>query len=226
MSKFIVFLTAAVTFASISGAFAQAPIGNSTGIGSGTGVIGTGPSYQNGTGQPTLAPPPPPGGGAIQRAPVAISPPSSLSSRPSTYPQPTEPFTSSGPRLPSTVALTLPAEQEADINFMKGCWRSDVFQYEGKAGLTTWCFDARGTGKYMYVRRDQPSFVCHGAAEVHYAAGHLRLHTAGTTCAAGSAEEAPSDLACEQGGDGAQCTGGQQASSWSVRLYRIPQRGP
>ena len=38
-------------------------IGNSTGIGSGLGgVIGTGPSYPNGTTQPSLPPAPPPGG--------------------------------------------------------------------------------------------------------------------------------------------------------------------
>ncbi|MBV8391755.1 MAG: hypothetical protein JOY81_01100 [Alphaproteobacteria bacterium] len=202
------------------------PIGNSTGIGSGTGVTGTGPAYQNGTGQPTLAPPPPPGGSPVPRSSGSISPPSTLSSRPSSYPQPNAPFGSSLPHQPSTVALVLPVGQEADIAFMKGCWRSDVFQYEGQAGLTTWCFDARGAGKYMYVRRDQPDYVCHGSAEVTYAAGHLRLHETGASCSGGG--EAPGDLACEEGSEGALCAGGvpaaDKAASWSVRLYRIPQR--
>lgn len=72
-------------------AFAQlgapgAPIGNSLGIGSGLGgrIGGTGPSYLNGTTQPTLPTPPPPGGGL---APLS-SPSTIFTARPPSYPGP------------------------------------------------------------------------------------------------------------------------------------------
>src|SRR5471030_2717904 len=96
-------------------------IGNSTGIGSGLGTpLGTGPSYPNGTTQPTLAPPPPPGGAAVptQRAPALST------VRPPSYPQPTAPFESSAPRAPATVPLSLPDAPPADLSLLKGCWRT------------------------------------------------------------------------------------------------------
>ena len=66
------------------------PIGNSLGFGSGLGGVigGTGPTYPNGTEQPTLPTPPPPGG--------SIGPSSSLPSigspRPYSYAAPLDPF--------------------------------------------------------------------------------------------------------------------------------------
>ena len=82
-------LTLAVGLAS-QPAFAQlrapgAPIGNSLGIGSGLGGLrGTGPSYLNGTMQPTLRTTPPPGGGLAH-----MGPPSTIfTARPSSYPHP------------------------------------------------------------------------------------------------------------------------------------------
>ena len=68
------------------------PIGGSTGIGSGLGgVVGTGPSWPNGTNQaPRPSMPSVPPGGYDYSAPSA-SPPSDM--QPSPYPQPGEPFT-------------------------------------------------------------------------------------------------------------------------------------
>lgn len=77
------------------------PIGNSLGFGSGLGGVvgGTGPTYPNGTGQPTLPKSPPPGGG--------IGPSSSLPSiatpRPHSDLAPLDPFgptSASGTRAP------------------------------------------------------------------------------------------------------------------------------
>jgi len=68
------------------------PIGGSTGIGSGLGgVVGTGPSWPDGTNQaprPSISSVPP--GGYGHSAP-SFSPPSAM--QPSPYPQPGEPFT-------------------------------------------------------------------------------------------------------------------------------------
>jgi hypothetical protein len=67
------------------------PIGGSTGIGSGLGgVMGTGPSWPNGTNQaPEPSTPPVPPGGYSHPAPSFESPPAI---EPSPYPQPLDPF--------------------------------------------------------------------------------------------------------------------------------------
>src|SRR5476651_1452905 len=188
-------------------------IGNSTGIGSGLGTpLGTGPSYPNGTTQPSLAPPPAPGGGSAvptQRAPALST------VRPSTYPQPRAPFESS-PRAPSTVPLSLPETPLGDLSFLKGCWRTDVFQQAEHAGITTYCFDEKGAGRLLYARQDEPEYFCRGPARAGYEGQVLRLRGENASCSDGGS--APDALDCRPSGDTTECTA---AGGGKVRLYRV-----
>jgi hypothetical protein len=219
--KLVTALALALSFAATQ-ALAQgvAPgggIGNSTGIGSGLGGVigGTGPSYPNGTTQPTLPSAPPPGGYGGTTSP----PPAASSSRPSYYPQPQEPFGSTAPRSPSTLPLSLP-ERPGDLSFLKGCWRSDVFRYAQHPGTSTWCFDEKGAGRFLYTRQDQAAYFCRGPAEAAYVGQQLRFHIAATTCSDKN-DSYPADLDCQEGGDGAQCGFPSGQASAAVRLYRV-----
>jgi len=202
------------------------PIGGSTAIGSGLGgVIGTGPSWPNGTNQapqPSI-PSVPPGGYASPAPPSTYTPtrPSMAapSTRPSPYPQPTEPFAASALRPPASIPLTLPRKPDGSLAFVKGCWRTDNFAYGGHRGTITWCFDDKGGGRYLYTRTDQPNvFFCHSQAEVRWEGPALRLVGAKPACDDGSAN-APAALTCRDGTDGALCS--DPAKSWTVRLYRV-----
>jgi hypothetical protein len=193
-------------------------IGNSTGIGSGLGGVigGTGPSYPNGTTVPTLPASPPPGGYSI--APSA--PPAGSAARPSYYPQPQEPFTSTAPRAPSTLPLSLPERPSGDLSFLKGCWRSDVFQHAGHPGTSTWCFDEKGIGRFLYTRQDQTDYFCRGPAQADNAGQQLHFHISAVSCSAKN-DAYPADLACQEGGDGAQCGTPGDSAGPAVRLYRV-----
>lgn len=190
-------------------------IGNSTGIGSGLGgVIGTGPSYPNGTTQPSLPAAPPPGGYGGP-APSTLAP--SSIGQPSHYPQPREPFDGATPRVPA-VSLSLPERQTGDLSFLKGCWRTDVFRYGEHPGTSTWCFDDKGAGRFLYTRQDQPGYFCRGPAQAGYAGQALRLHDVKTDCS-DSRDKGPGGLDCHPSGEAAQCSGA--ASAEIVHLYRV-----
>ncbi len=233
MSKFAVLSTLALVAcgtALAQGVAPGGPIGGSTGIGSGLGGVtgGTGPSWPNGTNQapqPTIAPPPPGGGSAPAPAAPTVS-----TTQPNYYPQPTTPFTTHtyapNVRKPSTVPMTLPPAQTASLAFLKGCWRTDVFQYEQHNGITTWCFNDRGAGRVLYTRIDQPEFNCHALAEGSYAAGSLYLQSLTPTCSDG--RKLPlGDLNCRQNGELVHCSGVLPTEGpgevWSVGLYRVPR---
>ncbi len=208
-------------------AFAQGvapggPIGNSTGIGSGLGGVtnGTGPSYPNGSSpspQPTYSPPPPGGGGLPSASMPSTSTPSSS-------------YVPSGRgyethmRKPSTVPMTLPGSPAATVAFLRGCWRTDVFQYEQHSGITTWCFNDRGAGRVLYSRIDQPNYACNAEADARYAAGVLLFHSLASTCSDGRALPL-GDLDCRQNGEVVHCSGSLPAQgpgeTWSVGLYRV-----
>ena len=190
------------------------PIGNSTGIGAGLGIPGTGPSYPNGTTQPSLAPPPPPGGTPVpmQRAPALST------VRPSSYPQPRAPFEST-PRPPATVPLSLPDTPPADLSLLKGCWRTDVFQQAQHPGTTTYCFDEKGAGRFLYTHQDQVDYFCRGPAQAAYEGSVLHLTGSNTSCSDG-ATQAPNALDCRASGEAADCTG-TAAGGGKVHLYRV-----
>jgi hypothetical protein len=219
MRKYVAFLAMALALVGgqvlAQGVAPGGGIGNSTGIGSGLGgVIGTGPSYPNGTTQPTLPTPPPPGGyGGPTTAPPA---PSSIS-RPSHYPQPREPFDATTPHVPAT-SLSLPEQQTNDLSFLRGCWRTDVFQYAQHPGTSTWCFDDKGVGRFLFTRQDQPSYFCRGLALAGYAGQALRLHDVKTDCS-DSSDKGPGDLDCHPSGEAAQCS--SAGSARVVHLYRV-----
>jgi hypothetical protein len=123
------------------------------------------------------------------------------------------------------VPLNLPQEPDANLSFLKGCWRTDVFQHAQQNGLATWCFSGSSDGKVLYTRINQPDFFCHGPAEARYAGGGLQLHSAGLACNDGS-QVSVGDLDCRQNGtEGVQCNGSVPTAtfseSWSVRLYRV-----
>ncbi|HTR83222.1 MAG TPA: hypothetical protein VMI56_02000 [Reyranella sp.] len=214
MPRLIVTATAiALALSGAAGtAFAQGvapggPIGNSTGIGSGLGTPGgTGPSWPNGTQQPTLSPP---GGGT---SPSMVAPRAMSTSRP--YPQPLAPFEASHHK-PSTVPLSLPDTPAPNVSFLRGCWRTDVFLYAQHTGLTTWCFDDKGAGHFMYTRTDQPDWYCHANAEATYAQTTLHLHGSNVSCSDGSN---PGDLDCHPNGETAECSG---EGNGTLRLYRV-----
>ena len=201
------------------------PIGGSTGIGSGLGgVTGTGPSWPNGTNQapqPSITSVPP--GGYSSPAPPSTYTPSSPSmaapsTRPSPYPRPNEPFTTSTARPPATIPLQLPEKPNGSLALVKGCWRTDNFAYGGHRGTVTWCFDDKGGGRYLYTRTDQPNvFFCHAQPQARWEGPDLRLD-AKPACGDGSTA-APSELTCRYGTDGALCS--DAAKSWTVRLYRV-----
>jgi len=209
-------------------AFAQGvapggPIGGSTGIGSGLGVGGTGPSFPNGTNQaprPSITPVPP--GGYASPAPSSSytpQPSAAAPGRPSPSLQPNEPFATSSLRPPATIPLQLPERPSGSLVFVKGCWRSDNFAFAQHRGTTTWCFDDRGNGRYLYTRTDQPNvFFCHAQSEARWEGSDLHLTTAKPTCDDGSAN-APAELICRYDTDGALCS--DPAKSWTVRLYRV-----
>lgn len=196
------------------------PIGGSTGIGSGLGgVIGTGPSWPNGTNQapqpPTYSVPP---GGSPSPAPSSGYTPPPISGG-SAYRQPNEPFPTSSVRPPATVPLMLPGKLDGSLAFLKGCWRTDNFAYGQHRGAITWCFDEKGGGRYLYARTDQPNvFFCHAQSQASWKAGALELRAAKPACDDGSAD-APAELTCRDGSDGAQCSSAGQ--SWTVRLLRV-----
>jgi len=226
-------LATAVLALASAGAVAQGvqpggPIGGSTATGSGLGgVIGTGPSWPNGSNpapQPSI-PSVPPGGYAspapssTYRTPTpSMAAPSTRPPPTSTYRQPNEPYATSTPRPPATIPLQLPERPNGSLVFVKGCWRSDNFAYGGHRGTVTWCFDDKGGGRFLYTRTDQPNvFFCHGQAQVRWEGTELRLNTR-PACDDGSAD-APGELTCRDGTDGALCS--DPAKSWTVRLYRV-----
>jgi len=196
-------------------------IGNSTGIGSGLGGVigGTGPQYPNGTTPPVLQPPPPPGG----EGGAAPPPPAITTFRPSPTPQPRT-FSGRMPP-PATEPLRLPSQPTEDLAFLKGCWRTDVFQYEQQAGLSTWCFDGKGIGRFLYTRLNQPNFFCHAQAQAGYEGPELQLRSLKASCSDGS-DLAAEYLACHPSdAQTAQCSGNPSAQnpagSWIVRLYKV-----
>jgi len=200
------------------------PIGGSTGIGSGLGgVIGTGPSWPNGTNQapqPSI-PSVPPGGYGSPAPPATYAPVPSIAA-PSPgggprYRQPSEPFAASAVRPPATIPLVLPERPNGSLVFLKGCWRTDIFPYGTHRGAITWCFDDKGGGRYLYTRTDQTNY-CHALAQARWQDGQLHLHSAKPGCDDGSAD-APTDLTCRDGTDGALCS--EPAQSRTVRLYRV-----
>lgn len=201
-------------------------IGGSTAIGSGLGGVGgTGPSWPNGTNQ---APQPPvysvPPGGYASPAPSSTYAPSPRAAAPSTaggstYRQPNDPYPASSVRPPATIPLVLPEKPNGSLAFVKGCWRTDNFPYAQHRGTITWCFDDKGGGRYLYTRTDQPNvFFCHAQAQISWNAGALELRGAKPACDDGSAD-APAELTCRDGTDGALCTSAGQ--SWTVRLFRV-----
>ena len=225
----IVTAVTALALASIP-AFAQGvapggPIGGSTGIGSGLGGVGgTGPSWPNGTNQ---APQPPvysvPPGGYPSPAPPSTygAPRPSIAAPsirpPSTYRPSSEPAATARP--PATIPLALPEKPNGSLVFVKGCWRTDNFAYAQHRGTITWCFDDKGGGRYLYTRTDQPNvFFCRALAQASWNAGALELRGAKLACDDGSAN-APAELICRDGTDGALCASAGQ--SWTVRLFRV-----
>jgi hypothetical protein len=230
MSK-IWLLSALALIAGDAGALAQGvapggPIGNSTGIGSGLGGVvgGTGPSWPNGTNQapqPSYTPLPPGGGGTT----TAPTPPAVTTTTQPNYYSPPGSSYDYHRRKPSTVPMTLPS-QAANVSFLKGCWRTDVFRYEGHNGLTTWCFNETGVGRVLYTRIDQADFSCNAQAQASYAAGRLYLQSMASTCSDKSGL-ALGDLSCRQNGEIVQCSGSLPArgpgETWSVGLYRVPR---
>jgi hypothetical protein len=203
------------------------PIGGSTAIGSGLGgVTGTGPSWPNGTNQ---APQPsitsvPPGGYSNPAPSSTYTTPRPSMAAPSTgggsrYRQPNEPYATSSLRPPATIPLQFPERPNGSLVFVKGCWRSDNFAYAGHRGTITWCFDDRGGGRYLYARTDAANvFFCHSQAQVRWEGPELRLTAAKLTCDDNSSD-APAELTCLDGTDGALCS--DSSKSWTVRLYRV-----
>jgi hypothetical protein len=194
-------------------------IANTTGIGNGLGPPGgTGPHYPNATPQPALPAPPPPGGYG-----APLRPPTVRTARPPSYPQPTDPFGPPPPRM-SGETLRLPEAASGDLTFLDGCWRSDVFRYDHQ-GVATYCFDEKGTGRFLYRRLDQPTYSCHGSTRALHVDGMLRFHNRHTTCSDGD-DSYPANLDCTAAADApARCSGHGDGpaglQTWTVRLHRI-----
>jgi hypothetical protein len=213
-------LLGALAFSGVSHAQGVAPGGpiyNSTGIGSGTGgPVGTGPGFPNGTlqaPQPTISPPAIGGGSAPSAAPYNNSPSTYLPSH-----------SASHQRLPSTTPMGLPPQASTDLAFLRGCWRTDVFQYENQSGITTWCFNDKGAGRVLYSRTSQPDYFCNAKADASYSGGRLYLHSLASTCSDNRAL-ALGDLNCQQNGEVVRCSGVLPESGpgerWNVGLYRV-----
>jgi hypothetical protein len=121
-----------------------------------------------------------------------------------------------GPTWPNG---TNPAPQPTIPSVPPGCWRSDNFAFAGHRGTVTWCFDDKGGGRYLYTRTDAPNvFFCHAQARARWEGSDLRLSGLKPACDGGSTE-APAELVCRDGTDGALCSDPEK--SWTVRLYRV-----
>lgn len=216
-------MVAAIALAGAALAQGVAPGGgfyNSTAFGSGTGGVigGTGPVSPNGSNQaPQPQVNPPPIGGTPP--PSVSAPAASMPTASSTYRQP---HTASTPRPPSIEPLHLPYQTVNDLTFLRGCWRTDVFQRDGVNGLSTWCFDGKGAGKVMYTRIDQPNFFCHGTASAAYSPRQLDLRSKVSTCSDRSTLVV-GDLDCRQASGGiARCVGGAATpGDITVGLYKV-----
>jgi len=200
------------------------PIGGSTGMGSGLGIPGTGPSWPNGSNpapQPVI-PHIPPGGYPSPAPPSSYTPQPSVAAppttRPSLYPQPNEPFAATSVRPPASIPLVLPDRPGSDLAFLRGCWRTDIFSDGPRKATLTWCFDDKGAGRYLYSRTDQGSFYCHGQAQAQWKGQKLDLASTDPACDDRSIK-VPGRLACDVGTDGAVCTGAGETPA--VRLYRV-----
>jgi len=194
------------------------PIAGSTGIGSGLGNNNPGstaPSWPNGTNQAPqpVIPSVPPGGASPLSSTAPVAPTSS-----SVYPRPSTPPTQ---RAPSVVPLNLATP---DVARLTGCWRTDVFNYEGHTGITTWCFNDKGVGRVLYTRIDQPAYSCNAQARARPGGRGLVLSSLAATCSDGRALPL-GDLDCRQNGEIAQCSGSiperGPGETWSVGLYRV-----
>jgi hypothetical protein len=201
-------------------------IAGSTAIGSGLGgVTGTGPTWPGGTNQlpqPSITSVPP-GGYPSPAPPSTYGAPGPSSVTPSTrapsaYRQPAEPYAATGARPPATLPLQFPEQPNGSLVFLKGCWRSDIFPFGQQRGTLTWCFDDRGGGRYLYTRTDGTSFFCHAQAQAAWNAGRLHLRSLKMTCDDGSAN-APAELTCRDGTDGALCT--RDGETATMRLFRV-----
>ncbi|MBS0521556.1 MAG: hypothetical protein JSR90_22865 [Proteobacteria bacterium] len=225
-------LIALALAAMLAGAMASAQtiapggsIANTTGIGSGLGdPRGTGPHYPNGTTQPVLPPPPPPGGNDPPLTPT----PRLSTVKPPSYPQPTAPFGPpvSGPSgaAASAPLLVLPESPTGDVSFLAGCWRTEPFRYAHQTGVTTYCFGANGSGRFLYKRLTQLDYSCAATAQASYRGPQLRFHSSDMTCSDGSTAY-PADLDCSRGVDAtATCVATAETATgretWSVRLRR------
>lgn len=213
----------AVTGAALAqGVAPGGPIAGSTGIGSGwgnnTNPGSTAPSWPNGTNQAPqpVIPSVPPGGTPLPSAGPAASSPSATS----VYRQPS---TAPTQRAPSVVPLSLPPTA-TDLSFLRGCWRTDVFLYEGHTGITTWCFNHKGSGRALYTRIDQPSYSCNALARAQIGGRGAVLRSLTSSCSDGRALPL-GDLDCRQNGETAQCSGSVPergpGETWSVGLYRV-----
>jgi hypothetical protein len=221
--------------ASAQGIAPGGPVGGSTGIGSGLGGVvgGTGPSYPNGTTAPATPTAIPPGGlppvGHFDSARPSLSTPS-VPAAPSRYLQSQEPFSTplpqpreaAGSTAVAAPVLRLPALSGADTAFLDGCWHTDLFRYgEAKtAGVTTYCFDGKGSGRLLYRRVSDASYFCRGPAEATYDGQTLHITHPDTGCTE-SDRAFPTALDCASANDGtAECRG----QAWTVRLHYVGAR--
>ena len=122
------------------------------------------------------------------------------------------------------VPLDLPSQAPTDVALLRGCWRTDVFVYENHTGITTWCFNDRGTGRVLYSRIDQPDYACNAMAQARVAGQGVVLRSLEATCSDGRALPL-GELDCRQGNDHAQCSGSLPTlgpgETWRVGLYRV-----
>jgi hypothetical protein len=106
------------------------------------------------------------------------------------------------------------------LSFLQGCWRTDVFRLAREPGVTIYCFDDRGSGRFLYRRLDQPTFFCNGSTRAGYVGADLRLRNSDTECSDGGVY--PDTMACA--GDWARCNGQASTASgtetWTVHLHR------
>ena len=125
------------------------------------------------------------------------------------------------PPKPPDDRMRMPSAPTNDFSFLKGCWRTDVFQHHPThvPGTTTYCFDANGRGTMTFRYND--GRTCRAPAQARFMGNTLRIVDSDTRCSDGGNWSADHlDCRSDQG-TVARCSGQSQGNRWTVNLHRI-----
>jgi hypothetical protein len=134
---------------------------------------------------------------------------------------PTAPREKSQPSRPPQRDQFMPVPTPDQVASLQGCWQTDTYIYVGgEAGVSKYCFDARGQGELTHTER---RVTCRAAAHIEFGApAAMVLVDSDSRCSDGSmwlkdelrchADETLAAICEGHSGDGRR---------WSTRLHRL-----